>query len=247
MTMKFKNIQFSGWILLAGALVFTACKKEFNKVIGDNTDPDKSYFRLYNAALSTTRNYVYVNGVQVTGAAVAYAGLFPSTGHYTAVVPGGNQILIKDTLGTSIQTPVSLSAIFEKGKRYTLFTYDTLTAVKYKLVADDIVIPADTTARVRFANMIFSSVSIPNVDIYSNRRGANVFTNIPATGVTPFIPYASQNDTLHVRATGTTTNLASITGFSPTAKRSYTVVFRGRYQTTGTTGVARTLTSFSNY
>lgn len=245
--MKRMNLKYSGLILLAGVLVLGACKKEFNKVITDNTDPDKSYFRLYNAALSTTRNYVYVNNVQVTGAAVAYAGLFPSTGYYTAVVPGGNQILIKDTLVTSTQNPISFSAVFEKGKRYTVFTYDTLATVKYKMVFDDIVVPTDTTSRVRFANMIFSSVSIPNVDIYSTRRASNVFSNIPSTGVTPFIPYASQNDTLYVRATGTTTNLATLSNFFPTAQRSYTVIFRGRYQTTGTTGVARTLTSFSNY
>lgn len=243
--MKRINLKYSGLILLAGALVLSACKKEFNKVIGDNTDPDKSYFRVYNAAISTVRNYVYVNNIQVTGAAVAYTGLFPSTGYYSAVTPGGNQILIKDTLVTSTQNQVSFSAIFEKGKRYTVFTYDTLTRVKYKLVYDDIVVPTDTTARVRFANMIHSAVTIPNVDIYSTRRASNVFTNIAPTGVSPFIPYASQNDTLYVRATGTTTNLATLSNFFPTAKRSYTVLFRGVYQTTSG-ALARTLTSFSN-
>jgi hypothetical protein len=46
---------------------------------------------------------------------------------------------------------------------------------------------------------------------------------------------------------GTTTNIASLNGFNPIRKRSYTLVFRGRYQTTGTTGVARSLVSFLSY
>ena len=79
------------------------------------------------------------------------------------------------------------------------------------------------------------------------KRAANLFTNIPVTGVTDYIPYASSlTDTLYVRETGTMTQLAVLNGFNPTQLRSYTLVFRGRYQTTGTTGIARLLTAFSS-
>jgi hypothetical protein len=89
---------------------------------------------------------------------------------------------------------------------------------------------------------------VPNVDVYSVRRQANIFTNVSQTQVTDYIPYSSlRNDTLYVRATGTTVDLTPVFSFFPAAKRSYTIVFKGRYQTTGTTGIARLLTSFTDY
>jgi hypothetical protein len=115
------------------------------------------------------------------------------------------------------------------------------------MVKDLIVTPSDTTARVRFANFPYSTAAIPNIDLYSTRRAANVFSNVSLAGVTDFIPYASNLlDTLYVRETGKTSNLAAIVGFSPITKRSYTVIFRGSYRlTTGT--AARTLSSFLSY
>ena len=74
-----------------------------------------------------------------------------------------------------------------------------------------------------------------------------MFTNIQVTDVTDFISYTSSlSDTLYVRETGTTNLLTQLNGFNPTAKRSYTLIFRGRYQTTTGT-IARTLSSFINY
>jgi len=247
--MKSRNFLYIGLFLLGGTLVLSSCKKEFNKIINENTDEFQSYMRFYNASLSTVRNYVYVNNVAVTGPVVAYGGLFPSTGYYASLTPGSNVITIKDTLATSAQPVGTFSNVFEQGKRYTVFSYDTVTRVKYKLVQDDLVVPTDTTARLRFANMIHSSATIPNVDIYSTRRGANIFTNISPATVTSFIPYASHNDTLYVRATGTTTNLSlptAVFSINPTAKRNYTLVFRGNYTTTGTATLARRLELFAN-
>ena len=66
------------------------------------------------------------------------------------------------------------------------------------------------------------------------------------TGVTDFIPVPSAfTDTFYVRETGTTNQLAVLNGLTPTEKRSYTLVFRGRYETTSGT-IARTLSSFIN-
>jgi hypothetical protein len=85
---------------------------------------------------------------------------------------------------------------------------------------------------------------MPNVDIFSIKRQENIFTNISPTTVTEFIPIASAlNDTLFVRPTGTLTNLTQLNGLVPTARRTYTVIFRGSYRVT-TGAAARTLTSF---
>ena len=154
--------------------------------------------------------------------------------------------MIRDTLTATTQTPLSFAQNMDVGKNYTIFMYDTINAAKQKTVETKIVVPGDTTARLRFANFIFSKNAVPAVDIFSKRRNVNVFTNVAVTGVTDFIPVPSAfTDTFYVRETGTTNQLAVLNGLTPTEKRSYTLVFRGRYETTSGT-IARTLSSFIN-
>jgi len=133
------------------------------------------------------------------------------------------------------------------GTFYTIFAYDSLNAPKYKVIQDNIQVFNDTAARVRFANFPYSTTAMPNVDIFSQKQQANIFTNISTAAVTDFISFrANISDTLYVRPTGTTNNLTQLNGLVATAKRNYTVIFRGSYRsTTGT--AARTLTSFLSY
>jgi hypothetical protein len=246
-------IYFTGIFLL----VFAACEKDYqgSLMTQPNVGPiaDMANIQYYNSTLNSVRTYLYVDNVLVSGSATGYAAssLYPSTSPSRITLsPGSRAITVKDTLATTTQTPVSVTGNFEAGSSYTVFSYDTLNKAKALFVKDNIVVPEDTTARVRFANMIYSATAVPNIDVYSVRKQGNVFTNVPTSTVTDFITYAAAtplSDTLFVRATGTTTNLATLAGFNATRKRSYTMVFRGRYQTTGTTGVARTLTSFTSY
>lgn len=230
------------------ATVLFACKKEVEIYLPEQTDlSSKAFVKVYNSVINTTRNYVYIDDVPVTGAGLAYGALFPSVSHYSAIDAGNRAVVIKDTLKTSTQKPISFSTTFDAGANYTIFTYDTVTNTKYLAVKDNIEEPADTTSRLRLANLIFSTSTVPNIDIYSVKRKANIFTNVGTAQVTDFIAFSSGlPDTLFVRATGTTTNLAQLNALTPTQKRSYTIVFRGRYaNTTGT--MARTLSSFTTY
>ncbi len=208
---------------------------------------NKAFVKVYNATLNAARNYVYFDNVPVTGAGLAYGGLFPSVSYYSAIDPGNRSVTIKDTLLTTTQKPLTFSSQFDAGSNYTIFTYDTVNNTKYLVTKDALENPTDTTARIRFANLVYSRVAIPNVDIFSVKRQANIFTNVAPATVTNFIPFASSLvDTLFVRATGTTTTLTQLNAINPTQKRSYTVVFRGVYQlTTGTN--TRALTSFTTY
>ena len=236
--------------LMAGSVLIVSCKKEFKKIVSEGTDlSNKALLKVYNSAVNTNRNYVYIDNVPITGSILAYGALYPSTGYTAAIDPGSRSVVIKDTLATSTQKVVTFTSTFEPNKNYTLFTYDTVNAVKYKLVTDVIEVPDDTTARIRFANLIFSTSTLPNVDLYSKRRNANIFSNVALAQVTDFIPYASNSvDTLYVRATGTTTDLTPLFAIRPTQKRSYTIVYRGRYETTtpSTAALLRSLTSFAS-
>ena len=242
--MKFFKIFVIGSLFIG--TLSTSCEKEVDPVAEIADLSNAAYLKVYNAAINTSRNHVFIDNSKITGTALATAGVFPSGAFYSAMESGTRTLVMRDTLATTTQNVISLLRDFEKGKFYTLFLYDSTNAVKQKIVEDKLERPTDGTARIRFANFIYSSSAIPNVDVYSFKKGTNVFTNISPTTVTDFVSYtAGTSDSLFIRATGTTTNLAKLST-TPSANRNYTYVFRGQYQaSTGT--LARTLSSFLSY
>jgi hypothetical protein len=247
--MRNKQLIFLTGLVALLSVFAISCKKKTAKdvAIEPTTFNDRAFVQVYNGILNAARNYVYVDGTPVNGASIAYNATFPATPANFSVLNGYRNFLVKDTSSTTTQVPLSFAENLLSGNYYTIFLYDSLTTPKQAIVNNNIVIPSDTTARVRFANFIFSRVGINNVDVYSLKQNANIFTNVPVTTVTNYIPIASAlNDTLSVLDAGTPNVLATLNGFNPTRKRSYTLVFRGRYQTTGTTGVARLLTAFAS-
>lgn len=247
-------------IYVAGLFMvaFAACEKDYEgRLVTQPTElspENKATLQFYNSTINSVRTYVFIDNVLTSGTATSYtatAALYPSTAPSKLTVePGARSIVIRDTLATTTQPAVTVTGTFDAGASYTVFSYDTLNRAKALLVKDNIVVPADTTARLRFANFPFSTVAIPNIDVFSVRRQANIFTNVPVNSVTDFIPMAAAttvSDTLHVRATGTTANLVSVNGFNPLRKRNYTLVFRGSYRTSGTGAVARAATTFLSY
>ena len=243
-----KSLSIASLVLIS-FIITVSCEKEFDKmVVEDTTLEDKALVKVFNSTVSSQRTYMYVDNVPVTGSALAYGSTFPSTSYASALTPGNRNILIKDTLATSSQPPINFTSNLVAGKNYSIFTYDTVNAIKYVLTEDEIVKPTDTTSRVRFINLVFSKSTLPNVDLYSVALKKNIFTNVALAQVTNFIPCASKRtDTLYVRATGTTTNLTPLATFNPTINRSYTVIYRGRYETTTGTVMPRSLTAISNY
>jgi hypothetical protein len=250
--MKVTSIITTCSAVIVSALLAISCVKQTGKEVAtEQTDyTNKAFVQVYNGTLTSARNYVYVDGNPVTGALLAYGSTFPSTPSNFAITSGLRAFLIRDTSGTSTQPPMSFAESFEANQNYTIFMYDSSTTPKQKTVKNDILFPGDTTSRIRFANFIFSKTAVPNVDLFSVKRNANVFTNVNITDVTNYVPHPSssktvENDTLYVRETGTANLLATLNGFAPVRKRSYTLVFRGRYQSTSGT-VVRTLSSFSS-
>ena len=250
--MKRLKIYAYGLIGLLSAGLIVSCTKSFDEKITPLTDfSDKTLAQVFVATVGASRNYVYVDGKAVTGAAMVSGSVFPSTGYAFSVTGGVRSFVIRDTLSTSTQVPLVFAENMQVGKLYTIFAYDTITTPKQVTVPANIVIPADSTARLRFANFVHNSFDVPGVDVFSKRRNANIFTNVRRTEVSGFIPYASasqnplytanSNDTLFIRETGTMNALVTINGFNPTAKRSYTLVYRGSHRGT------KTATIFANY
>ncbi len=262
--MKFSIIKKAALPVIGLSLVLQSCEKNIETVYTQKTDfTNSATAQVYIATVNASRNHVYVDGSQVSGAILSSGSLFPAVAPGFNVSAGIKTFLVRDTLGATTQIPLSFAENMQFGKSYTVFMYDTITTPKQKTVQTDIAIPSDTTARLRFANFVYNPTALPYAfDIFSKKRGTNIFTNVQLTDVTAFIPYASAiNDTFYIRATGTTTNLQNFNPtpapgafvdiqatLNPTARRSYTLVFRGGFRASTTTNsTVRTLSVFANY
>ncbi len=220
----------TGLFITGTALV--SCTKSFDsRLAATYGNENSSNVQLFIATVGASRNYLVVDNKPVNGSALVSGSIFPTSGYGFNVPTGMRSFLLRDTLTATTQTPLSFAQVLEIGKSYTIFSYDTITAVKQKTVETPIVIPADTSCRLRFANFVYNPNVIPAVDVFSFNRNTNLFTNVNVTDVTGFIPYPSNLlvDTLYVRPTGnTTTTLLKITLTGGlTQKRSYTLVYRG--------------------
>ena len=246
----------------ATMFLFTACKKDRGKEVAQEnyTFNNKASFQMFNAVLGSSRSFLYVDAQPVNGATIATGSAFPNAVAPSSfsVLSGFRAFMVRDTLTTSAQPVMTFGEDVQAGRNYTLFTYDTFTSPRNKLVTNNIVIPTDTTARLRFANLLYAPSLVPNIDVFSKKRNAVIFSNVAPGDVTDFIPYASAlNDSFYVRVNGTSTNLQNLVSgnpvdilvtLNPTIKRSYTLVFRGGYRTNvSTAGTVRTLTTFANY
>jgi hypothetical protein len=244
------KIQFLTCCLVC-LILLGACEKKYDYKATYNTDlSGQTNIKVFLSTLNATRNYVYIGTTPLTGTTISYSGtsVFPAGSAYSSVPSGSINLIIKDTLSTTTQVPLNFTANFETGKFYSIFTYDTLTATKYKVVTDEIVVPTDTSIRFRFANFFYSSTPITGVDVFSWKANAKIATNVLTNDVTSFVTHPFRSDTLYVRATGTTSpDLVKLFYSGFTSQRSYTAVMRGRYLNSGTQAVPRTLTIYNTY
>jgi hypothetical protein len=232
----------AGLVLTGIALV--SCTKSFDsRLTLTYGNANSSNVQFFVATVGAARNYIYVDSKPINGSALTAGSLFPATGFGFSVPTGMRSFLIRDTLTATTQPQLSFAQNMEIGKSYTVFSYDTVNAVKQKTVETPIIIPADTTCRLRFANFIYNPNAITGVDVFSYNRNTNLFTNVNVTDVTSFIPYPSGIvDTFYIRPTGnTTTNLVKFTVSPLTLRRGYTFVYRGSDRGTKATSL------FANY
>ncbi len=245
--MKRLKLIIPGLVVSVASLFYISCSKETPGIASIENDFNNSArVQVFSATLKATANYVYVDNTPVSGAAVAYGGVFPGTANSFKVDAGSRALSIKDTLPGTTQVPLSFTQDFEGGKSYTIFTYDTITNIKQVTILNNVIVPTDTTSMLRFGNFLYSTSPLSNVDVYSFRRGTSspIFSNVATAAVTGFIPYAAGlTDTLYVYATGTTSPLiakASVPSLIQT--KSYTSVLTGSL-----TGTKTAIPIFATY
>lgn len=250
---------------LAGALtVFllqSCAKKDRTTLPVETSFTNKSLLRVFVTTVNANRNYVYVDGKALNGSSLTSGSVFPASGVYaSAIDPGFRSFLVRDTLTATTQAQLSFANDLQGGNNYSVFLYDTINSPKQVTVQTNYT-SSGNKAWVRFANMVYSPIAVPAIDIYSARKGANVFSNVSLSQVSSFIPLdIDLTDTFYVRVAGTGVNLQNYkttaptgpiditTAFTPRANRSYTLVFRGGYRATATSNTTvRTLSVFTDY
>src|SRR5258706_11245463 len=90
-TMKVTTIITTCSAVIVSALLAVSCVKPTGKEVATEQYDysNKAFVQVYNGTVNTTaRNYVYVDGNAVTGAALSYASTFPSTPSNFAITSG---------------------------------------------------------------------------------------------------------------------------------------------------------------
>lgn len=221
-----------------------SCTKTFDEKLGQQKNFTGTTIAQVHMAMvgitSPANALLTIDASPVSASTMVSGSVFPGTGYGFNVPAGVRAFMIT---GTAPLAPFTFAENMQPGKHQTIFIYDTTTSPKQKTVIDNIVIPTDTTSRLRFANFVYNPYAIPNVDVFSWKANANLWTNIPVTGVTDYVVYPSLvTDTLYIRETGTSNQVFKLTiGGGVTPKRNYTLSYRGSYRGT------RTTTLFANY
>ncbi len=186
---------------------------------------------------------VYVNGTKLNGTFLTYGSYFPSTTNLYAAVPAGPQSIKITVNGITTPDSMTLATVTKTltgGSYYSFIMTDSLLNAnesKQIFVTDNFVRTDTTHYTVRFVHAILNDTVGKNIDVYSPRLGANMFSNVSPGTVSAFVtePYTLLTDTLIVRRAGGTFELARLPAVVFARERAYTLVYKGQPgATTGT-------------
>lgn len=246
-----KYINKSFLTLFIAGLAFQGCSKEFNDPTLRNTDlSGMATVKVYNFAMGTQRNNVFIDGVRQMRTALIYGANAPAhSGDLGfAMAPGVRNLIIRDTLATSTQPVLNFVIDAKAGKSYSVFMYDTLATSKQIYTENNFTLPTGGQSSYRFANFVYAKTMLPPVKLVSKAAGGELFASVPVTGITPYITVAGGvSDSLFVYNTQTNELLTSF-AFTPTKGRVYTLAYRGSYAILPlTNAAARQVTAVTEY
>lgn len=171
---------------------------------------------------------------------LVYGDVYPIT-DYSVFAAGEASFELKTPASA---TPAAVSVLtgkanLENGKFYTVIAGDTVGKPRLVTIEDDrSAIKSSVKTYLRFVNLVAGA---PTYDIIYRRNGASTTMATlkygDASSVVEFDPYPSGitvNDSIYIRAQGTTANLVSLSnGTGLTANRLRTYVIRGKVGTIG--------------
>ena len=189
-----------------------------------------------------------------------------------AAVAAGTEFIRLSLVGKNLvdsQTFVKLPVSLGIGQYYTLFITDNIRdgQTAPQIFTQDLFSKPDTGSySIRFAHMVLNDTAGKNVDVYSTKQAATIFSNLTPGTVTGFLTFKispttpSIPDTIIIRRAGT---LNELTRYPPTRvgvkgisssistvsysnnQRVYTVIYKGNASVT-TGAKARSLIWINN-
>src|SRR6185295_19314095 len=119
-----------GVVLALGIL--PSCRKATGKeiAIDDYNLANKTLVQVFDATVGSASTHVFIDGNQVTGSALAYGSVFPSSAYAFKVDAGLRSFNIRNTTAGTTQAPITFAENFDVSKNYTVFMDDTATSAK---------------------------------------------------------------------------------------------------------------------
>jgi hypothetical protein len=258
--------------VITGITITSSCKREYDTVADYDMPAGIAYLRIVHAAPYFRNIFnapdsfnVLVGGQKVTGylpggaVVLTYNTTYPTSssnyGYFT--VPAGEQE-IKLSLGSTNPDSVTLkkfTKVLAPDNYYTFMITDSINSARdiaQIFVRDSLTSPTIGYFSLRFIHAALrdtattSQKTVDTIDVFSTRNNRNIYNRITPGTVTTFSQYAYNSqlsDTLYVRRTRSTVNLATFNSASFGNQRTYTLYFKGDGNaTTGTR--ARSLGSF---
>ncbi len=223
-----------------------ACKKNSFHITERDYITNATVVRLkvgyFSPSINNQGVQIKINGVRQSNNLV-YPIAFPGGGlntggssnsDYLYLTPGETNVDISVPKARTDEDSVKVfnfSAPLEAGKRYTLFTTDTMPNVTGILVPDDTEAPTNTDARIKFINLM---PNVPAVDFY--QRSTLVFGNVAYKSVTEYknIPFGSDTFLIRAAGSGPTGTVIATRVIATARQRIYTFFARGYRTATGT-------------
>jgi len=259
MKKSLQHIIFGALVLFVGLV---ACNKDTTYVADPVTLSSSAYIKFLHVSPSLATITGQADNVtllnldlksntysKITGTPLAYERYLPTTTNsYAAMTAGLNTI--KFSL-SAVNQKDSLELFLKKvqadaGKYYSFIITDSVKSEslsKAMFLQDDILTLGSSQIGMRFVHAIWNDTAAKNVDIFSVRNNATIFSGRSAGSASSFAPlnYFTTNDTLIVRRAGTTFALASLNGVCFTPGRNYTLVYKGNGAVTTATAKPRSL------
>jgi hypothetical protein len=259
MKKSLQHIIFGALVLFVGLV---ACNKDTTYVADPVTLSSSAYIKFLHVSPSLATITGQADNVtllnldlksntysKLTGTPLAYERYFPTTTNVYAAVTAGLKT-IKFSLA-AISQKDSLELFLKQvqadaGKYYSFIITDSIKSAslsKAMFLQDDILTLGSSQIGMRFVHAIWNDTAAKNVDIFSIRNNATIFSGRSAGSASSFAPlnYFTTNDTLIVRRAGTTFALASLNGVGFTPGRNYTLVYKGNGAVTTATAKPRSL------
>jgi hypothetical protein len=212
--MKFKNLILALTIATT-AFMFVGCSDEETPVTPVNT-PSNSLVKVIHASPDAPGVDLLVDNT-VAGTNLT----FPNNTGYLTVNSGTRNIKVNVT-GT-MTTVIEANVDFMQNKNYSVFAVNSVSNIEPLLVEDDLTVPAQGKAHVRFIHL---SPDAPAVDI-TLTDGTIVFGNKSFKEFTAFTPLDAGTYDLQVRVAGTPTVALDLLGITLEAGKIYTVFAKG--------------------